>query len=300
MILSFIITTDDEPPCQEAFGHLSTKWRIVHMALWHFGRSRTVAKNRLSFSSLRAMSAEALQAGLAGSPDEVAGLVAAAARHGLVEAQVLLGQMLLDGQGMARDPAAAFAWFSSAAAAGHGPAINMMGRCHELGWGVAVDHAAAAALYRRAAEGGLDWGQFNLANLLLRGLGVARSRKDALHWLRCAARQGHAKAMNLLGRFHEEGWEMPPDPAAALRWYREAATRGDFRAQFNLATILVQQGEVGQAAIWFHTALNARNPDILAAAQGLATRHEPALRDVAVRAAALLAVEPGRSPASQV
>ena len=56
----------------------------------------------------------------------------------------------------------------------------MLGRCHEMGWGVRPDCAAAAEWYSRAAEHGLDWAQYNLANLMLRGRGVPQDRRKAL------------------------------------------------------------------------------------------------------------------------
>lgn len=76
---------------------------------------------------------------------------------------MLLGQSLLD----CGEAAVALRWFEAAAGAGFAPARNMVGRCLEMGWGVEPDLAEAARHYRQAAEAGLDWGQLNLANLLL-------------------------------------------------------------------------------------------------------------------------------------
>ena len=73
----------------------------------------------------------------AGPPEAYAAWIQAAADLGLLEAQAILGQMLLDGHGMARDPEAALGWFKRAAQADHLMSINMVGRCYENGWGVA-------------------------------------------------------------------------------------------------------------------------------------------------------------------
>jgi TPR repeat protein len=214
----------------------------------------------------------------------------AAARYGLVEAQVLLGQMLLDGRGARHDPPRAFRWFSIAANAGHPPAMNMVGRCYENGWGVGRDYPAAAAWYRRAAEASLDWGQYNFANMLLRGRGIARDREAAFAWYMRAARQQHAKSMNLVGRFLEEGWDRPPDPAAAVAWYRRAAEGGDYRGQYNLATCLARQGDIAGAACWFETAVAAASSDVLQiVATALCESAEPAFREIGHRAASRLA-----------
>ncbi|WP_373562083.1 tetratricopeptide repeat protein, partial [Sphingobium sp. IP1] len=72
-------------------------------------------------------------------PEAAAALIRAGADAGLPDAQAYYGQLLLDGQGVAADPAEAFRQFGLAAASGHVMAINMVGRCHEKGWGTPVD-----------------------------------------------------------------------------------------------------------------------------------------------------------------
>jgi TPR repeat protein len=243
-------------------------------------RRATVFSRRPTLSGISATELETL---VGGDPAEAARWLAAAARNGFVEAQLAYAQILLDGRGLARDPAAAFAWFSVAASAGSVEAVNMVGRCHELGWGVPADAAEAARHYRTAAERGLDWAQYNYANLLARGAGVAPDRGEAFAWYRRAARQGHAKAMNLVGRFLEEGWAgAPPNPAAAREWYRRAAEGGDFRGQFNHATALLQQGRLDEAIPWFRrTAENGTLGVLRSLARALAEHPHPALRAVA-------------------
>ncbi len=224
--------------------------------------------------------------------------IEAAARTGLVEAQLMLGQRHLDGDGVPRDPAAALRWFQAAATADYPPALNMEARCHERGWGTEPDPARAAALYRRAAEAGLDWAQFNLANLLLQGQGVPRDRPAALRWFRRAAAQGHPKALNMLGRFLEQGWATPPNPAAALQCYARAARGGDFRGQFNLASLLAQHGRHDEARHWLHEATAHGSPDFLhEAGAALAASPDPAYRAIA-RAMQRAAIRAGQTPAS--
>jgi TPR repeat protein len=227
-------------------------------------RRRPQPPTSISFSELQGLSSDELAEKLAGSVRQAALWLQAAARYGLVEAQTALGQILLDGRGIAQDRAEAAGWFAIAAGAGHPPAINMLGRCCELGWGMQVDLPRAAACYRRASDAGLDWGQYNLANMLLRGRGVLRDRGQALVLYRKAADQGHAKSINMVGRFIEEGWEMPADPVAAGDWYRRAALGGDFRAQYNLASVLAANGDVAAAEAWLHRAMDGATPEFLA------------------------------------
>jgi TPR repeat protein len=211
--------------------------------------------------ALQGMAASELRRLLAGDLAEAAPWMRAAARLGLVEGQLRLGQMLLDGLGVARDEAAGLGWFLSAARKGSPAAMNMAGRCYENGWGAAPDLAEAAAWYLRSAEAGHDWGEYNYANMLFDGRGVAEDRPQAVRWYLSAAEQGHGRAMNLLARCLEEGWGTPRDPAQAFRWYRASAESGYFRAQFNYAAILAALGRLDDAMPWFEKAISGATPD---------------------------------------
>ena len=109
-------------------------------------------------AALCEMPPERLHAALTG--DGAANWVEAAAKCGLVEAQLRLGRMLLDGTGIDKDEAAAFAWFERAAACGDPDALNMLGRCYENGWGIEASATQAATHYLRAANAGHAWAQY--------------------------------------------------------------------------------------------------------------------------------------------
>lgn len=81
------------------------------------------------------LDAAGLAAMLEESPARAAQAILLAAGEGEVEAQALLGQILLDGQGIAQDQPLALRWFGIAAGRGHLMARNMLGRCQEHGWG---------------------------------------------------------------------------------------------------------------------------------------------------------------------
>ncbi len=245
----------------------------------------------VGFDQLRQASREHLVGILAGDPETAVRWLTAAAKYGLVEAQTALAQSLLDGRGVPPDPGAAASWFAIAAAAGYVPAINMFGRCCERGWGLAVDLPRAADCYRRAADAGLDWGEYNFANLLLRGRGVARDRRRALLLYQRAAAQGHAKSINMVGRFIEEGWETPADLATATALYRRAAEAGDFRAQYNFASVLARRGQIAQAVPWLQRAMQTATPDFLRVmAARLSTSPDVTLRRIGEQAARQAAV----------
>ena len=99
------------------------------------GRSAAAAEAEVHYRrmcELAAMREGDLAAALQAEP---AAWLESAARYGFAEAQLRLGQLLLDGEGAPRDPAAALAWFDRAAAQGLPEAMNMAGRCLENGWG---------------------------------------------------------------------------------------------------------------------------------------------------------------------
>lgn len=212
----------------------------------------------------------------ASRPEAAVTWVRFAAGHGFRAAQLVLGQMHLDGHGVARDPEAAYRWFVKAAAIGSVEARNMVGRCHELGWGVPVDHAEALVHYRKAAAAGLDWGHYNVGCLLLYGTGIRRDHAQAFRHLAAAAEQDHAKAMGMLGRCHEEGWGTPVDRATASRLYRAAAEGGDCWGALNLALMLAEAGETDEAVRMLERARATATPNCLDMIARTLVRHPSA------------------------
>ena len=105
---------------------------------------------------------------------------------------------------------------------------------------------------------------YNLANLLATGRGTARDEDAAYALYAQAAALGHAKSMNLVARYLEQGRVVPADPNAALAGYRRAAEAGDFRGQANLASILLQHGHVSEAVAWLRRALTRGSPSFMA------------------------------------
>lgn len=201
-------------------------------------------------AELDALSPAEVAARLSGAPDERMAFVRAAADAGLAEAQVVLGQSLLDA-GAATE---AVDWFARAAAQHHAMGLNMLGRCYDLGWGVMIDKVRAAECFRAAAELGLHWAQYNYATALALGAGVEEDKAAALAWLRKAAGHGNAKAVNFIGSFHEDGWVVDRDVGVAARLYARAAAGGDFRGAFNHARMLGDAGRIEEAIGWLRKA----------------------------------------------
>ena len=211
-------------------------------------------------SRLIAMTDAERTAALAGPPEEVARLLLEAAEAGHAEAQLLTGQIYLDGNGVARDTAEALRWFGLAAKAGNPMAMNMIGRCCEHGWGTVIDKALAAQWYRSAADRGLAWGMYNLATLYTLGEGVSEDKAEALNLFERAAALEHAKSINMIGSFYEDGWVAERNLVTAASHYRKAAEGGDFRGQFNHARMLAEAGDLDHARHWLSKMTETATP----------------------------------------
>ncbi|TIR85657.1 MAG: sel1 repeat family protein, partial [Mesorhizobium sp.] len=71
---------------------------------------------------------------------------------GMLDAQVALAEMLLNGSGGKRSPEAAIQLFRRAAADGHAGAMFALGALQSSGEGLPVDHVAAQKWFAAAAE----------------------------------------------------------------------------------------------------------------------------------------------------
>jgi TPR repeat protein len=202
-------------------------------------------------------------------PARAAPWICAVAREGLPQAQLCYGRLLLEGTGVDKNAAKALSWFRRAAAQGDIDALNMVGRCHDNGWGTPENPAMAAEYYTRAAAAEHAWAQYNLGHLYLDGRGAPRDVANAYALYRRAAEQGHERAMNLVGRCTEEGWGTPRDALAAAKWYRCSAQAGYFRGQYNWATVLLNAGELEEAALWFERAAVGGTPGVRRAVTSL-------------------------------
>ncbi len=126
------------------------------------------------------------------------------ATAGTVEAVFLMGTACDEGLGVPEDPAAAFEWFSKAAAAGHTLAEHNLGNAYATGRGVAADPVQAVAWWLKAATKGDAVPQLRLGEAYEAGRGVARSLDEARRWYGDAARRGNADAAGALKRLAGE------------------------------------------------------------------------------------------------
>ena len=115
------------------------------------------------------------------------GLIRPLAEQGDIDAQVVLGQIYYQGQGVAQDYAMAMSWYRRAAEQGDSDAQYMMGRMYRSGQGVGQDYAIAITWYRKAAEQGDTDAQCMLGRMYQSGVGVSQDFVQAHKWLNLAA-----------------------------------------------------------------------------------------------------------------
>jgi TPR repeat protein len=63
----------------------------------------------------------------------------------------------------------------------------------------------------------------NLANMYLAGRGVPQSDADAIRWYREAAERGDRSGQRMMGVMYSAGRGVPKDDQEAARWFRLAA-----------------------------------------------------------------------------
>jgi TPR repeat protein len=107
----------------------------------------------------------------------------------------------LDGKGVAKDEAKAFAMNSEAAESGDHDAVLAMGWFHLNGIGVEADSEKAEYWYRKSARQGETRAMFSLGQMAY--LGTAY--EDALLWFNRAADKGHKRSLYWLGKLYWRG-----------------------------------------------------------------------------------------------
>jgi uncharacterized protein len=139
---------------------------------------------------------------------------------------------------------------------GNAKAQVNVGIMYANGNGVAKDYAEAMKWYRKAADQGHAKAQYNLGVIYHEGQGVPQDYAEAMKWSRKAADQGHAQAQHNLGFMYALGQGVPRDNVEAAKWYRKAADQGYIDAQYNLGLMYANgQGvpqDYVQAYLWLN------------------------------------------------
>lgn len=113
-------------------------------------------------------------------------------------AEVNLGSLYFNGQGVDKDYQEAAKWDRLAADQGLAPAQANLGLMYALGQGVVQDYAEAERLLRLAAVQGFAPAENSLGALYANGQGVERNAGEAMKWYASAADHGYAAARTSL------------------------------------------------------------------------------------------------------
>jgi len=87
------------------------------------------------------------------------------------------------------------------------------------------------------AEQGDQEAQYNIGLLYMKGNGVEKNERTALHWFTRAGEQGMADAQYNAGVMFYSGKGVYPDHKSAIEWWTLAANQGNPNAQNNLANM---------------------------------------------------------------
>ena len=142
-------------------------------------------------------------------------------------AEVNLGSLYFNGQGVARDYREAAKWDRRAADQGLAPAQANLGLMYIHGQGVEVDYVEGQRLLRLAADQNFAPALNALGDLFAEGTGVDQNYAQAAKLYRAAADQGFAPAAASLGALYANGRGVERSYAEAMRWYGLAADQGD-------------------------------------------------------------------------
>ncbi len=154
-------------------------------------------------------------------------LLARWCRGGNGDACNALGVRLANGEGVAKDVAAATGWFEKGCEAGGALACGNLGNIRLGAGGAPPDPARAAPLLERACDGGIARSCSELGVLHQRGAAVRRdaARAAALYGKACDG--GYLLGCMNLGELHLRGNGVPEDQGRAAALFRKACDGGE-------------------------------------------------------------------------
>lgn len=207
-----------------------------------------------------------------------------------------LGMLYRSGTGVAKDSAAALAWFQRAAKQQHPPALYQLGLMHQDGEGVPANPAKAAEYFRAVEQGsygimGKDSrilvegssiesaAKTSLAFLYWKGLGVAKDISRTVALFTKAATQGNVKAQYNLGLCYLYGEGVERNVDQALVWLTKSASDGYTNAQLELGRFyengIAVPRNAAEAKRWYALAAEQGSVQATSALAKLEQQHKP-------------------------
>lgn len=169
--------------------------------------------------------------------------------------------------GVEQDDGKALEFFQKGADLGSATAQVNLARFYLEGRGVGADRERGLALMESAASSGAEDAHAALAEVYFLGLYDPESKPDfekALPHVEASAKAGNPSATNMLGVMYREGHAVTGDLKKAEALFREAAFKGNFKAQTNLAELLDLQSKMRgkriESAAWYIIASRQGEP----------------------------------------
>ena len=167
--------------------------------------------------------------------------------------KMLVSDQVLDSSLYSRYRAVAKDWYKIGASAGNGYAHYRLGRCFEHEWSQGDDVRDVLGSYRSAAECGEERGALALGRIYEDGCLVVKDLYQAKEWYSIAAEMGSAEATfrlgvllrwnsALLSKAEEMGYVSPDNYPRRYSELEGLAKKGDAKAQYDVARILVNGG----------------------------------------------------------
>lgn len=179
------------------------------------------------------------------------------------DAKILLGNMYIDGLGMAHaDFAKAMKYYNEAADANSAEAQYIIGSLYYSGRGLHQSYAEAAKWYEKSALNGNVVAQSDLGEMYYRGKGIPRDYTKAVKWFEMAVEQNDAKAMFFLGgMYNSKNQGVQTNTLKTAELWRKSAALGYPNAEFYLGQMyMIGRGGITQnadsAMIWIDKAAN--------------------------------------------
>ena len=159
----------------------------------------------------------------------------AQAESGDAAAQYALAMIFLDD---GRESEKAFDLVKKAAEQGNTSAEVYLGTMYRNGQGVKKDRDEAIRRYNIAIAKGSAWGMFEMGSLLYER--PERDTQKALAWFKKAADAGYPMAQTAYGVFLLEGKDLPKDAVNGEKYMTTAAQSGDAFSQFSLGIMYLR------------------------------------------------------------
>jgi len=186
---------------------------------------------------------------------------------GHAEAPSAIGYFYTTGLVVEKNDIVAAEWFQKGSDKGSVMAKVNLARFYLDGKGGLTSREKGIALMEEAASKGSEDAQAALAEIYFMGLYDPEAKADfakALPYVQGCADRGCASALNMLGLIYKEGHGVPVDLKKAENLFRQAALKGDFKAQSNLGELLDPHGKKKsrriEAAAWLIVASRQGEP----------------------------------------